>query len=70
MPKKKVTKSSDSKKSKQKEIVITSDSESDSDKVLLKSDAFDSEIKKEKPAKIYDNYKDACNKDLNNFYIS
>jgi hypothetical protein len=46
------------KKNKPKPIVVSSDSESEP------------EVKKEKPSKPYDNYKDACNRDINNYIIS
>ena len=45
-------------KPKLKPIVLSSDSEEEP------------ETKKEKPVKIYDNYKEACSRDIDNFYIS
>ena len=41
-------------------VVITSLSDSESEP----------EVKKEKPAKVYDNYKEACNRNINNYVIS
>jgi hypothetical protein len=45
-------------KPKVKPIILSSDSESEP------------EVKKEKPHKVYDNYKEACNRNINNYVIS
>jgi len=53
------TKKKDKKiKPKVKPVVLSSDSESEP------------EVKKEKPTKVYDNYKEACNRDIDNYFIS
>ena len=54
LPKKKTKKD----KTKPKSIVLSSDSESEP------------EVKKEKPSKVYDNYNEACNRNINNYFIS
>ena len=38
--------------------------------IVLLSDSEEEETKKEKAPKIYDNYKEACSRDIDNFYIS
>tara|TARA_R110000868_G_scaffold41024_6_gene140681 strand:- start:710 stop:931 length:222 start_codon:yes stop_codon:yes gene_type:complete len=45
-------------KPKVKPVVLSSDSEAEP------------EVKKEKPTKLFDNYKEACNRDIDNYFIS